>query len=45
MLDKEGLELSDYPTQLTSSRPIVTFNQGGLGFSRKKIQPLIEAFL
>ena len=45
MLNKEGLELSDYPTQLTSSRPTVTFNQGGLGFSRKKIQPLIEAFL
>lgn len=45
MLNEKGLELSNYSTQLDSTLPIATFNQGGLGFSRKKIQPLIEAFL
>ena len=45
MLNKAGLELSDYPTQITAKLPIASFNQGALGFSRKKIQPLIEAFL
>ncbi len=45
MLNKAGLELSDYPTQINASLPIASFNQGGLGFSRKKIQPLIESFL
>ena len=45
ILNKEGLELTDYQKQFNASRPIKLFNQGGLGFSRKKIQPLIEAFL
>ncbi len=44
MLNQAGLELTDYPQKLESAKPIATFNQGGLGFSRKKIQPLIEAF-
>jgi len=45
MLNKSGLELTAYPTELKSIQPIAVYNQGGLGFSRKKIQPLIEAFL
>ena len=45
MLNKSGLELSEYPTQVQAKFPIKTFYQGALGFSRKKIQPLIEAFL
>jgi len=45
MLNKSGLELSEYPTQISANLPIASFKQGALGFSRKKIQPLIEAFL
>jgi hypothetical protein len=45
MLNKNGLDLSNYKTELKSTNAIATFNQGGLGFSRKKIQPLIELFL
>ena len=45
MLNKAGLELTDYSTQIRANLPIATFHQGGLGFSRKKIQPLIEGFL
>ena len=45
MLNNAGLDLSNYSVELKSKNAIATFNQGGLGFSRKKIQPLIEAFL
>lgn len=45
MLNNAGLELTTYPTELNSNLHLAVFNQGGLGFSRKKIQPLIEAFL
>ncbi|MCD6544639.1 MAG: DHH family phosphoesterase [Flavobacteriaceae bacterium] len=45
MLNETGLELTPYPKELKSDLNLAVFNQGGLGFSRKKIQPLIEAFL
>jgi len=45
MLNDAGLELTNYTTELKSNLQLAVFNQGGLGFSRKKIQPLIEAFL
>jgi len=45
MLNEAGLELSNYSKDLDSDQLVLTFNQGGLGFSRKKIQPLIESFL
>ncbi len=45
MLNDAGLKLTVYPTALNSNLHLSVFNQGGLGFSRKKIQPLIEDFL
>ena len=45
MLNDAGLELTTYPKALKSDHYLAAFNQGGLGFSRKKIQPLIEDFL
>ena len=45
MLNIAGLELSEYNKEFTSENEVKVFNQGGLGFSRKKIQPLIETFL
>ena len=44
-LNDAGLELTTYPVELKSNLHLATFNQGGLGFSRKKIQPLIEIYL
>ena len=45
MLNNSGLDLSDYSVKLKSNKSILTLNQADLGFSRKKIQPLIEVFL
>lgn len=45
MLNAEGVDLTAYSKELKSNNAIATFNQGGLGFSRKKIQPLIETFI
>ena len=45
MFNDEGLELTTYPVELKCKKAIATFNQAGLGFSRKKVQPLIEEFL
>ena len=41
----KGLDLSSYKTELKSENEISVFNQGGLGFSRKKIQPVIESYI
>jgi len=45
MLNNAGLELTTYAKKLKSDLYIAAFDQGGLAFSRKKIQPLIEEFL
>lgn len=45
MLNDAGLGLTAYPKDLQSDLHLAAFHQGGLGFSRKKIQPLIEGYL